>query len=153
MRARGPPTATHEGLREKGKASRAGSRSAPGFGKRRTDWGKHALAAYTWTRTEKGPQRSWLHRIGKANDPACHCGHPTQDGTHLVFHCPRLSTERANLLPPDAHSWEELDDPHWVTEEGGEGGKKEKFEGIEDFFQKLYWKLRRAREQEEEGDD
>ena len=85
---------TYEGLKAKGKAQRAASRTAPGIGKRRPDWGKHALAAYTWTSTNRGPQKAWLHHIGQAEDPSCPCGHPTQDGDHLVFDCPHLLVQR-----------------------------------------------------------
>ena len=150
-----PDIVTYEGLRAKGKAQRAISRTGPGFGKRRTEWGKHALSAYTWTRTNKGPQRAWLHTIGKADDPTCPCGHPTQDGNHLVFHCAHLATSRRKLLPPGIASWEGLDDPHYVTEGGREEGRKqEKVEGGEAFFQDLYWELKEGgrRDADEAGD-
>jgi len=133
-------------MKEQGKKERKELRTLPGFGKRRTEWGKHALAAYTWTRTNRGPQKAWLHHIGKAEDPSCTCGHPSQDGDHLVFHCPHLTTQRARLLPPEIDTWEGLDDLHWVTEAGGEGREQEKVEGIETFFQDLYWKPKRGDE-------
>jgi len=75
---------------------------------------------YTWTRTNKGPQKSWLHHIGKTEDPSCACGHPTQDGDILVFHCPLMAPQRAQLLPLDISTWETLDDPHWIAEAGGD---------------------------------
>ena len=139
-----------ECMRGKERARRASARTAPGFGKRRTEWGKHALAAYTWTRTDRGPQKAWLHHIGKAGNPSCACGHPSQDGDHLVFHCPSLASPRARLLPPEIDTWEDLDDPHWVTEAGGEGRKQEKVEGVEAFFQDLYWRMKRG--DEDRGD-
>jgi len=128
-------------MKEKGREWRKLLRSPPGYRKTRTEWGKHALAACTWTRTNRGPQKAWLHHIGKAETPSCTCGHQTQDGDHLVFHCPRLDTQRARLLPPGIDTWESLDDPHWVTEAGGEGREQEKVEGTEAFFQDLFWKM------------
>ena len=94
------PVCTPERLRARRKAIRKEARTEPGHGSRRTEWGKHSLSAYTWTRTNKGPQKSWLHHIGKAEDPSCSCGHPTQDGDHVVFHCPLTGPQRARLLPP-----------------------------------------------------
>jgi len=146
-----PEIVTYEGLKAKSRARRAATRSAPGFGKHRTDWGRHALSAYTWTRTNKGPQRGWLHHIGKAALPTCQCGHPNQNGAHLVFHCPLTAELRARLLPEGADSWETLDEPHWISEPGGRGRDEERTEGVESFFQDLYWRLRRgARIQEGE---
>ena len=120
--------------------------------KHRTQWGKHALAAYTWTRTNRGPQKAWLHHIGKSEDPSCSCGHPSQDGDHLVFHCPIYEEQRRNLLPPDANTWEVLDDPHWVTGAGNAGSEEEKEEGTEAFFQQLYWMLKPGGRVEEEAE-
>ena len=134
--------ATVEGMREIGKAHRAQARTAPGYGKSRRDWSKHALSAYTWTRTNRGPQKAWLHHIGKAEHPSCTCGHPTQDGDHLVFQCPLTASMRARLLPPESPTWEALDDPHWIAEAGREGREQEKVEGIETFFQEMYWLLK-----------
>ena len=145
-----PHTITPEGLKEVRKAIRATARTVPSYGRGRTEWGKHALAAFTWTRTDRGPQKAWLHHIGKAEDPSCTCGHTAQDGAHLVFHCPDTSSQRRRLLPPGATTWESLDEPHWVTEAGRERGEQEKVEGIEAFFQELYWKLRRRDEGGEE---
>ena len=143
-----------EALREQSRDTRKEERSATSFSIRRTEWGKHALAAYTWTRTNRGPQRAWLHHIGKTNDPSCTSGHVTQDGNHLVFHCPLTAPSRARLRPTRANAWEELDDPHWVTEAGGEGSEQKKVEGIEAFFQDRYWTLkRREREEADGGDD
>ena len=42
-----PEITTFEGMKEKGKACRAELRTVPGYRKRRTEWGKHALAPYT----------------------------------------------------------------------------------------------------------
>ena len=62
----------------------------------------------------------------------------------MVFHCPRLTAQRARLLPRESDTWESLDDPHWLTEPGGEGREQEKVEGIEAFFQDLYWEMKRG---------
>ena len=32
-----------------------------------------ALSAYTWCRTNKGPQNEWLFKIGKADSDRCKC--------------------------------------------------------------------------------
>ena len=126
---------------------RKSARSAPGFGLCNTAWGKHALAAYTWTRSNRGPQKSWLHHIGKAESPSCPCGHATQDGNHLVFACPLLHAQRERLLPPEADCWEALDAPHWIAEAGEDGKEQEKTEGVETFFQDIYWTLRNGAEE------
>jgi len=110
-------TATEGGVRQISKAGRAAWRYSPGFGKRRTDWHRHALSGYTWMRTNRGPYKSWLHHIGKATEPGCDCGHSSQDGDHIVFSCPRLARERKDLLGP-RKTWEELDDPNWRKDEG-----------------------------------
>jgi len=137
-----PGMTTFEGLREKGKDRRKSARTALGFGKHRSSWGKDAVAANTWTRTNRGPQKACLHHIGKSPDPSCTCGHPSQDGDHLVFHCARGAPSRRRLLPPGTEKWEDLDDLHWVTEAGEAGGDQEKVEGIEAFFQDLYWSMK-----------
>jgi len=51
-------TATAEGVRGASRAVRKTSRTRAGFGTRRTDWHRHALSAFTWYRTERGPQRA-----------------------------------------------------------------------------------------------
>jgi len=90
--------ATKGGVRPIPKATRAPRRSRQGFGKRRTDWRRHALSSYTWMRTNRGTQKSWLNHIGKAADASCPCGHPSQDGNHIDFDCTRLDRSRKDLL-------------------------------------------------------
>jgi len=109
----GMSEATTEGwrVRQIYRAVRASWRQSPGFGRRRADWHRHALSVYTWMRTNRGPQKGWLHHIGKAADTMCTCGHPSQDGNHIVFGCPRLSKERKDLLGA-RKSWEDLDAPN-----------------------------------------
>jgi len=79
--------------------------------------GRHALSACTWMRTNRGLQKSWLRRLGKADSEECPCSHPRQDGHHLTFICPRFKNTGRNLLGP-RRSWEELDKPNWRKEEG-----------------------------------
>jgi len=50
-------TATEGGVREAAKAVRAEWRFTKGYWKKRTDWHRHALSAFTWMRTNRGPRR------------------------------------------------------------------------------------------------
>jgi len=127
-----PRTATHEGIRAASRAIRRDSRTQPGFGVRRTDYHRHALSAYTWYRTERGPQKAWLHQIRKIDDPSCPCGHPKQTGEHIVFHCPRHNLMRSRLIGAKKF-WADLDSPDWRKE--GE----DSFDAIESFFDYLYF--------------
>jgi len=68
-------------------------------------------------RTNRGPQKSWLFRIGKATDLACPCGHPSQDGDHITFDCGLFRKERKDPLGL-RKSWEELEDPIGRKDEG-----------------------------------
>ena len=47
--------ATEEGVRAISRATRKSARTEAGFGQRRSEWNRHSLSAYTWTRTERGP--------------------------------------------------------------------------------------------------
>lgn len=67
-------------------------------------------------RSNKGPQRQWLHRISKADSPLCQCG-AIQSGEHIVFTCPQHHIAREALLGPDAHTWESLDPPRYHQED------------------------------------
>jgi len=125
-------TTTHEGLRAASRSLRKSARTQAGFGSRRTDWHRHALSTYTWFRTERGPQKAWLHKIGKAENPSCPCGHPVQTGEHITFHCPRHN-ERNRLLR-GKRSWPEIDDPDWRKE-----GDDPPYDAIESFFDYLYF--------------
>ena len=127
-----PRTATHEGLRAASRAIRKNLRTQPGFGKRRTDWHRHALTAYTWFRTERGPQKAWLHHIRKIDEPSCPCGHPSQTGEHVTFHCPQHALMRRRLLGTKKN-WPELDYPDWRRE-----GDEDPYDPIESCFDYLY---------------
>jgi len=128
-----PRIATYEGLRAASRANRKGLRTQLGFGVRRPDWHRHALSAYTWYRTERGPQKAWLHQIRKTDDPSCPCGHPSQTGEHIVFQCPRHASLRKRLLRAKK-SWPELDNPDWRKE-----GDDDSYDAIESFFDYLYF--------------
>ena len=101
---------------------------------RRPEWGRHALSAYTWLRTNKGPQKSWLFTIGKSQDPSCPCGHHTQDGDHLTFPCPKFESTRRKYLR-DKRTWVDLDPPHWRKE------GDEYYDATEAYFDFLYHEL------------
>jgi len=93
-----PHTATEEGIRLASKATKKQDRQVGVFGLRRGDWCRRALSPYALLRTDGGPQRSWLHRIGKTADPSCPCGHHTENGLHLAFECPRFRRVRTYML-------------------------------------------------------
>lgn len=131
--------ATPEGVRARSRAVRKSTRTEAGFGQRRSEWNRHSLSAYIWTRTERGPTKQWLHHIGKADSPRCSCpDEPPETGHHIVFHCPRFAVIRADFLGERAN-WEELDEPVWKKE--GEGEDAEYFEATEEFFGHLYGAL------------
>ena len=42
---------------------------------------------------------SYLHRIGRLENASCSaCGHPTQDISHLLLHCPATRSLRQSLF-------------------------------------------------------
>ena len=48
---------------------------------------------------EGGPQRRWLHHIGKAENANCPCDNSTpQTGAHITFDCPTHRAQRTSLL-------------------------------------------------------
>ena len=80
-------------------------------------------------RTGRGPQASWLHKIGKVTSPACTlCNHNLQDGEHLTFHCKAWNTQREKLIGR-RESFGELDDPIWIKAD-----EDESFDGVEEWF-------------------
>ena len=81
-------------------------------------------------RTEKGPQKSWLHKIGKSDSATCQCGHPNQTGLHITFHCPKWTATRTQLIG-DRKKWEDLDDPIWI--QTGQH-KEDIFDAVEEWF-------------------
>ena len=127
--------ATEEGVRAMHNRIRKSHRQQPGFNPRTCEWSRQAISAYTWTRTERGPQNKWLHHVKKANSPACNCGAPEESGHHLVFECPRHAAIRGDFLA-GKKSWEELYKPDW--RKAGEGEDAWYFEAVEEFFGHLY---------------
>ena len=132
---------TEGGVRANGKRERAALRSQKGFLlERAVNWRRHAISAYTWMRTNKGPHRQWLHHVRRADDPYCQCGpsNVIQSGEHITFQCTMHSQARHTLLA-GRQSWHELDSPRWIKT-----GQKdeEKEDGVELFFLYLFHQLR-----------
>ena len=59
-------------------------------------WHPRAISAYTWCVTEKGPQRKWLHRIGKEETAGCRC-QQAQPGRDVVETCTKLAEVRREV--------------------------------------------------------
>ena len=132
-----PPPITEGGLRTIGKSERATMRKRESYRKgTAVNWNRKALSAYTWMRTEKGPQRQWLHRIGKADSPYCSCDASViQSGAHITFACPHHAQARRRLIA-NQQSWKELDSPHWIRT-----GPNEYEDGVISFFEYLFHQL------------
>ena len=81
--------------------------------------------------------KEWLHKIQKADDPRCPaCQHPTQDGQHIVFHCPALGTQRNKLIGTrEGDSWEHLDRPILIKHARDVNRQQD---GTEAFFEEVY---------------
>ena len=71
---------------------RARAEARGGNGNGLLGWCRKALSAYTWCRSEKGPQNTWLFRIDKADTDKCRCRAVMTD-THVVEECPVASRE------------------------------------------------------------
>jgi len=130
---------TEDGLRAQGKALKKAARQEPVCGQRRVNWDHQAPSAYTWLRRDEGPQKKWLHHIGKADNYACACGHSPQDGRHIMFEYPSFHSWRDEYLG-ERKTWEELDKQVRIKKEEGDG--EEIFEGTQAFFGLVYGKLR-----------
>ena len=143
----GTRTATEGGIRRVTKEARAQERAVAGFGRgKAVGWKRRALAAYTWMRTGKGPQREWLHKIGKATDTSCPCGERIQSGEHIVWHCELHDTERRRnkIHQTRTGDWKDLDDPLWVPNddvEGREESDDQQVNGVERFFDYLSYQF------------
>lgn len=132
-----PNITTFEGLRAHGKAIRREARSQTSFGLgNKIRFNRRALSAYTWMRTNKGPQRQWLHHIRKIDSPNCDCSDTPQSGDHVVFSCPLHRIARRALLGPGDHSWESLDHPRYDPEETDDDG--ERTDLVEEFFSYIF---------------
>ena len=87
----------------------------------------------------QGPQKHWLHHVGKAADPYdpyCPCDlQIPQTGLHITFTCPLHSQERNHLLG-GKQSWEEIDTPHEIRV-----GVNEYADGVMLFFEYIFNQL------------
>ena len=55
-----------------------------------------AVSSLVFAATDTG---SYLSRIGKIENPSCSaCGHPSQDISHLILHCPATDSLRRSLF-------------------------------------------------------
>lgn len=102
---RSHPPHSHSGRHSMlSRSIRAQASRAPGFGHNNSTWNRRALTTYTHLRTNKGPLGAWLKHLGKKEDGSCSCGHHTEDGDHVTFHCPRFKRARATFLIPLART-------------------------------------------------
>ncbi|KAF8421687.1 hypothetical protein EV426DRAFT_704869 [Tirmania nivea] len=94
------PAGSNSGrIRTAAKARRKDHRSELRFGVSRCLWHRHALSAYTWLRTNRGPFNYWLHFVRKADSPACpNCDHQAEDGFHITFDCPKHHQQCQELI-------------------------------------------------------
>ena len=129
-----PQTATPMGIKAASKLYRSQWRFETSYGGHCNTYSYQALSAVTWMRTDKGPQKNWLHRLGKATSPACNCGHPLQNGHHITFHCPSWATLRTSLIG-DRKEWAELDDPIWIKTGPG---PEDVIDGGEEWFGHIF---------------
>ena len=83
-------------------------------------------------RTNRGPHREWLHRIGKTDPPLCNCG-AVQSGDHLTFSCPLHRIARQALLGTGNHTWESLDNPRFHDED-----EEQEHNLVEEFFAYIF---------------
>ena len=83
----------------------------------------------------KGPQKAWLHHIGKAANPNCPCDNLTsQTGLHLTFDCLLHTHERRLLGGKDP--WEAIDTPNLIKVDVNTYE-----DGVESFFSYLFDQL------------
>ena len=121
-------TVTPAGLKAWARRVRAEAR---GNGNGLLGWCRKALSAYTWCRTNKGPQNEWLFRIKKTDTESCKCGAEKMTGTHVVEECPELSQWR-----PRRAVWK-----NWKEALGGRAIRKEEEEegdALGAFFFRIY---------------
>ena len=123
---------TPAGLKAWARRVRAETRGG-GNGNGLLGWCRKALSAYTWCRTNKGPQNEWLFKIKKTDNDSCKCG-KTMTGTHVVEECPELDQWR-----PRRAVWKD-----WREALGGRAVSKKKKEEEEEgdllgaFFFRIY---------------
>ena len=112
---------TPVGLRAWSRRVRADPRGRNGSGL--LGWGRKALSAYTWCRSDKGPQNGWLFKTGKADSDRCRCG-AVMTGTQVVEKCPELDQWRSRRA-----EWRE-----WREASGGRARSEEEVDAFENFF-------------------
>ncbi|KAF8417959.1 hypothetical protein EV426DRAFT_710166 [Tirmania nivea] len=100
----------------------AGIRQAFPMGRptKQTGWNREALRGLTYIVTDRGPQRWWLHKVGRADDPLCGlCGEGiAQNAAHLLS-CTGVADGRGRR-------WEEIwEDPEWCGEKRKKKEEKE----------------------------
>ena len=116
-------------------------RKAEGYGLGgRVQWRRRALSAYTWFRTGKGPQRQWLHKIGKTEDASCPCGTKIQSGDHIVWDCRLHLSERRRNHMVGLKRWEDIDCLIWAAGEEADD-PNDRVEGVERFFDYLSYQF------------
>ena len=90
----------------------------------------------------KGPQRQWLHKIGKAEDPSCLCGAAVQSGEHIIWHSNLHRYERRRNPIAEGSTWEDLDSKVWApNDERGGGDDANQVDGVERFFEYLAYQF------------
>ncbi|KAF8416347.1 hypothetical protein EV426DRAFT_686810 [Tirmania nivea] len=75
---------------------------------KQTKWNREALRGLTYMVTDRGPQRWWLHKVGRADDSSCGlCGEGlAQNAAHLL-RCPGVADGKGR-------EWEQIwEDPEW----------------------------------------
>jgi len=117
---------TGEDVRALARRRAAARTDRKSFGTQQITWGNRTLSPYTWCRTNKGLQLSWLHKIRKSQDNLCpECGQE-KTGEHIAFNCPAHAEERRKL--GDIRTWNDLSKPIWR----GEG--RDRYDAGGDFF-------------------
>ena len=48
------------------------------------EWDRDALKGHTYLYTERGPFKTWLHKIGREDSPRCPCGEAAQSAAHVL---------------------------------------------------------------------
>ena len=127
---------TPAGLKTWARKVRAEARGGSGNGL--LGWCRKALSAYTWCRTNKGPQNEWLFKIKKKDTESCKCGELKMTGTHVVEECPELNQWRPrNAVWKD---WREALGGRAVSKDRKEapGGGAEKDLLLGAFFYRIY---------------
>ncbi|KAF8421853.1 hypothetical protein EV426DRAFT_718548 [Tirmania nivea] len=78
-------------------------------------WNREALQGLTYVVTDCGPQRWWLQKVGRADDPMCGLCEEgiAQDAAHLL-RCPRVADDKAQR-------WEQI----WDDRSGARNSQRQ----------------------------